>query len=162
MKKGKIIKIFSLLFVCMAVISGCTTHASESGYTDRQISQTAIPVNGAVGVVSEQSDPKNSLVAYEFTVVNQTGDTLLSLALSPAGQSDWGENLLMTHTFCSGDRVKIKAFLENKEGLWDLKAVNENGLEYIFADLKINIIDTVTLSIVDFIPMAEWTQTHEE
>jgi hypothetical protein len=95
-----------------------------------------------------------SAQVFDFTVVNKTGYTIDAIYVSPADDNDWGEDVLGEDQLPNGKSFEIKfdatyeklllAFGVDK---YDLRAEFSDGAEDEYYDLKLEDINTLTLTV---------------
>ncbi len=81
----------------------------------------------------------------DFTLVNRTGLTIVSVYVSPSNVADWGEDVLDVDILRDGESVFIEFSPKEKAKKWDLKIVDEDGDEAIWTSLRLDQITRVTL-----------------
>ena len=83
--------------------------------------------------------------ARVINIVNKTGTHITQVYVSPAGKSQWGDNLLQANVLENGQQEQMSFKPEPKVCKYDIRAVKINGKEMIFKDLNLCHMLNVTL-----------------
>jgi hypothetical protein len=87
----------------------------------RSLTAAAIaPILFAIGSASVYAE------ALNFTVVNDTEDTLIELYIAPSSDDDWGEDLLGEEELDPGESIEIEIDDDHDECEYDVQAVFDN------------------------------------
>ncbi len=81
----------------------------------------------------------------DFTLVNRTGYTLVSVSISPSAVQDWEEDVLGVDLLKDGESVFIEFSPKQKAEERDLQVVDEDGDEAVWYGLRLDRISRVTL-----------------
>lgn len=83
----------------------------------------------------------------DFVLVNQTGETIREVYVSPSKADDWEEDILGRDVLEDGESVKITFHDRPGIKLWDLKAVvgEKGGRSHIWYELNLMEIEEVTI-----------------
>jgi hypothetical protein len=83
--------------------------------------------------------------SQDFTLLNQTGLTLVAVYVSPSHVDDWQEDVLGEDVLRDGESVLVEFSPKEMAKTWDLKVVDEDGDETIWHGLRLDKISRVTL-----------------
>jgi hypothetical protein len=90
-------------------------------------------------------------VDRDFTVVNNTGETIVSLYASPTSQTTWGSDLLGSDTLANGASVLLHYTPSMYRGqcVFDIKIVDSDNGQHVVNAINLCTITTVTFSTVN-------------
>jgi hypothetical protein len=81
----------------------------------------------------------------DFTIVNNTGNTVMTLNVSPSNENEWGPDILGQDTLGNGERAQISFARGQDQCNWDIRVTyddNETG------DWRgINLCETATVTL---------------
>ena len=81
----------------------------------------------------------------DFTLVNNTGRTLMTLNVSPNDENEWGPDILGTATVANGATGTVQFARGQDQCLWDIRATFEDGQT---GDWRgINLCETTTITL---------------
>lgn len=86
-----------------------------------------------------------SAARQDFTLVNQTGLTISELYVSSSATTDWEEDVLGRDVLAHGESVKITFDKRERECLYDIKTVDEDGDELMWTEIDLCRASRVTL-----------------
>ena len=81
----------------------------------------------------------------DFTLVNDTGLSIVHLYISPASTQDWEEDVLGVDVLEDGESADIEFSPEAQAEVWDMMIVDTDGDKVVWKGLKLNEISQVTL-----------------
>ena len=84
--------------------------------------------------------------AQDFTIVNATGRTVLTINISPTGEEDWGPDLLGSEVMADGATASATFDVDESRCLWDIRASFEDGAIGDWRGLDLCEISTITLN----------------
>jgi len=133
------------------IVAGCG--GSEEAASDGNASNTAAPAEQAAG-----EEPANETAPAEgggataeggaqqdFTLVNNTGRTLMTLNVSPNDQNEWGPDILGSATVPNGGSGQVAFARGQEQCLWDLRATFDDGET---GDWRgVNLCETATVTL---------------
>ena len=90
----------------------------------------------------------------DFTLVNESGISIVELYVSPASVNSWEEDVLGVETLPSGSSTKVVFSDDEDRSVWDLRLIDENGDEHIWPGLHLKEINAITVDS-DFEASAE-------
>jgi hypothetical protein len=92
----------------------------------------------------------------DFTLVNETGDTIDQVYVSPSDVNDWQEDVLGRQVLSDGEECPISFQRSETAELWDLKVVDADGDSVVWKGLNLLEISQATLRYQkDGTPIAE-------
>jgi hypothetical protein len=81
----------------------------------------------------------------DFTIVNNTGNTVMTLNVSPSDENEWGPDILGQDTLGNGERAQIQFARGQDQCNWDIRVTyddNETG------DWRgVNLCETSTITL---------------
>ncbi|HEY5742194.1 MAG TPA: hypothetical protein VIS99_06610 [Terrimicrobiaceae bacterium] len=85
----------------------------------------------------------------DFVLVNKTGRSFEGVYITSSENKDWDANLLPNgKVLAAGRKIDVRFKSDAKSPTWDLNLVDDQGLSVTFDDVKLNDVDTVTLTDV--------------
>ena len=70
-------------------------------------------------------------VAYaaqqDFTITNHTGQTVMTLNVSPTSENSWGPDILGVDVLGNGESAEISFDRDQDECVWDIRVTYEDG-----------------------------------
>lgn len=81
----------------------------------------------------------------DFTIVNNTGRTVLTLNVSPSDSNEWGPDILGTATIANGASGQVSFARGQDQCQWDLRATFDDGQT---GDWRgVNLCETATVTL---------------
>lgn len=65
--------------------------------------------------------------AQDFTIHNRTGQTVMTLNVSPSDSSDWGPDILGRDVLLNGESADITFDRNEDQCVWDIRVTYEDG-----------------------------------
>ena len=84
--------------------------------------------------------------AQDFTIVNATGRTVMSINISPTGEEQWGPDLLGSEVMGDGATASATFDIDEARCLWDIRAMFDDGEVGDWRALDLCEISTITLN----------------
>jgi hypothetical protein len=81
----------------------------------------------------------------DFTLVNDTGLSIVQLFISPSNTQDWEEDVLGVDVLEDGESADIEFSPQAKAEVWDMMIVDDDGDKVVWKGLRLNEISQVTL-----------------
>lgn len=97
----------------------------------------------------------------DFTLVNQTGLTIMEFYCSPTSTNEWEEDVLGADTLASGDSLQISFSRGEEACSWDLKIKDEDSDEIVWMEIDLCQAAVITLYYENGTPTAEIENTEE-
>ena len=101
------------------------------------------------------------LLDKEVPLTNNSGEKVKELRISPASKEKWGDNLL-TKELENGETIKIHFKGDTPTNYWDIKMVDVNGKETVWATVEIFKSLDINLTMDQGMPSSECTQEPEK
>ncbi len=79
-----------------------------------------------------------------FTFVNQSGQTVVTLQVSPTGEASWGEDILGRDVLANGESAPIEFERGDDRCFWDVRATGEGGGELVMMNQNLCELTTIT------------------
>jgi hypothetical protein len=81
----------------------------------------------------------------DFTIVNDTGQAVLTLNVSPTSENSWGPDILGVDILANGESAEVSFDRDEEECVWDVRVTYEDGDT---GDWRgINLCETVTVTL---------------
>lgn len=81
----------------------------------------------------------------DFTIVNGTGRTVVTINISPTGEDEWGPDLLGSEVMAEGTTASVTFEVDEARCLWDIRATFDDGAVGDWRALDLCEISTITL-----------------
>ena len=82
----------------------------------------------------------------DFTIVNHTGQAIMTLNVSPTTQDTWGPDILGVDVLAADESADITFDNSEDECMWDIRVTYEDGDTGDWRGINLCEITTVTLS----------------
>ncbi|MCA3698949.1 hypothetical protein [Brevundimonas sp.] len=82
----------------------------------------------------------------DFTIINRTGHTVMTLNVSPHDQEEWGPDILGNEVLPDGESGDVSFSPEQDTCLWDLRVTLDNGEVGDWRGIDLCEVTTVTLN----------------
>ena len=82
----------------------------------------------------------------DFTIVNNTGQTIMTLNVSPSDSNQWGPDILGSDVLASGERAEVSFDRDEERCEWDIRVTYEDGDTGDWRGIDLCETATVTLS----------------
>jgi len=139
-----------LLFASALAIGGC-------GGTEEKAEPAANEANEAApaeepadeNATSEEGAAPEAAAAgaqQDFTIVNNTGRTVMTLNVSSNDSNEWGPDILGTATIADGASGQVSFARGQEQCLWDLRATFDDGQTGDWRGVNLCEASTVTLT----------------
>lgn len=144
-----------ILFVAAAALAGCGGNESgnaAAGNAAVPASNAAAPAAGNEGGAApapEGAGEGESAAAagaqQDFTIVNNTGQTVMTLNVSPSDQNSWGPDILGQGVLPNGQQGQVQFARGQEQCNWDIRATFEGGQT---GDWRgVNLCETTTITL---------------
>lgn len=185
MKSKKVISLVLASILSLGALTGCGKDSSSSSSSSSQESSSSSSLedkteassndesnNSSTGSeevqelqeVTEDETEKDVDVKYldkEVPLTNNSGEKVKELRISPASKEKWGDNLL-TKELENGETIKIHFKGDTPTNYWDIKMVDVNGKETVWATVEIFKSLDINLTMDQGMPSSECTQEPEK
>ena len=81
----------------------------------------------------------------DFTIVNRTGQTIMTVNVSPSDEARWGPDILGADVLASGESVEISFDRDEDRCEWDIRVSYEDGETGAWQGIDLCETSTVTL-----------------
>ena len=144
------------LFVSALALAGCGEGGSGSASNNAAAANAAEPAgegaNSAAGNADERADGNDGAAQatpagaqQDFTLVNNTGRTLMTLNVSQSDSDEWGPDILGTATVADGASGTVQFARGQDQCEWDIRATFEDGQT---GDWRgVNLCETTTITL---------------
>jgi hypothetical protein len=99
-----------------------------------------------IGADGHVGTPVQGAAQQDFTLVNKSGHTVITLNVSPASEASWGKNVLGHDRLPSGESAQITFPRNTIPCDWDIKATYEDGTNTDLRNVDLCEVATVTLT----------------
>jgi hypothetical protein len=86
-----------------------------------------------------------SAAQQDFTILNNTGQAILTLNVSPSDEAAWGPDILGVEILATGEQAEISFDNEEERCEWDIRVTYEDGDTGAWGG--INLCETVTVTL---------------
>jgi len=137
------------LFASALAIAGCNKAATTNNTAAPAAANTAAPAapaaptNAAGGEEGGAATPAGQ---QNFTLVNNTGHTVVTLNVSASNQNSWGEDILGRDTLANGESAAITFPHGETECNFDIRATYDDGDTTDARGVNLCTLTTVTLT----------------
>jgi hypothetical protein len=148
----KSLSVTAALLASALALAGCNKGAAPANNTaaPKPAENMAAPApapasNEAEG--EETAGPSASVATarQNFSVVNRTGNTVLTLNVSPTSQDEWGEDILGTQVLEAGQTAQVTFDRAETQCNYDLRATYDDGDTTDMRNINLCQIGTVNL-----------------
>ena len=63
----------------------------------------------------------------DFTITNHTGQTVMTLNVSPTSENSWGPDILGVDVLGNGESAEVSFDRDQDECVWDIRVTYEDG-----------------------------------
>lgn len=131
------------------MIAGCGESAEKAETTDNSAEAAAPAEEAADANATEGGDEAATAAAgarQDFTIVNSTGRTVLTLNVSSSDSNEWGPDILGAATIPDGQSGQVAFQRGQEQCLWDLRATFDDGSTGDWRGVNLCEASTVTLT----------------
>ena len=82
----------------------------------------------------------------DFTIVNDTGQVIMTLNVSPSDENQWGPDILGTDVLAAGESAEISFDRAEERCEWDIRVTYQDGDSGAWGGINLCETTTVTLS----------------
>ena len=106
----------------------------------------AAPAENAGGAAPEAAAPAGDQTNQNFTLINNSGHTVMTLNVSPSNEDSWGPDILGSNTVANGASGTVTFPREAEQCSWDIRATYDDGDTTDVRGVNLCQISTVTLT----------------
>ena len=151
-------KLFTGLLLGTAfVLAGCNVQTNagpkpaDNAAPPAAPAAPAAPANTAAAPAAAQgggapSAEVQGAARQNFTVVNNTGHTVVTLNVSASNDNNWGPDILGRDTLGNGESADITFPHDTTQCMWDIKATYDDGDTTDMRGVNLCTVATVTLT----------------
>ena len=81
----------------------------------------------------------------DFTIVNHTGQAIMTLNVSPTNENSWGPDILGVDVLADDEQAEVSFDNDEEECLWDVRVTYEDGDTGAWQGL--NLCETVLVEL---------------
>jgi hypothetical protein len=82
----------------------------------------------------------------DFTIVNNTGQAIMTLNVSPSDENQWGPDILGSDVLGAGEQAEVSFDRDEERCEWDIRVTYEDGDTGAWGGINLCETTTVTLS----------------
>jgi len=82
----------------------------------------------------------------DFTVVNNTGQTVMTLNVSPSDSNQWGPDILGSEVLANGESAEVSFDRDEERCEWDIRVTYEDGDTGAWGGVDLCETTTITLT----------------
>ena len=136
----KTISLTALLLASALSLAGCNKGAApaanNSVASKPEATNTPAPAPAPAANATNEADEEEGggapsaqvgTARQNFSVVNATGHTVVTLNVSPASQENWGEDVLGTQVIANGQTAQIVFDRGETQCIYDIRATYDDG-----------------------------------
>jgi hypothetical protein len=105
----------------------------------------AQPAQPAAGGGAPSADVQPGQARQNFTVVNQTGHTVMRLNVSASNDNNWGPDILGSQVLPNGQSADVTFNRNESSCLWDIRATYDDGGTTDIRQVNLCEVGTVNL-----------------
>lgn len=79
----------------------------------------------------------------DFVLINQTGEEVAELYVSPTSANDWEEDVLGVDVLDDGSRIRVRFSDDADHCHYDLKLVHSDGANAVWTDFNLCKVSTI-------------------
>jgi hypothetical protein len=127
-------------------IAGCNRAATTNAAAPANKAapaNTAAPAGNSAGG-GNAAGGGGASAQQNFTFVNQSGQTVTTLQVSPTGESSWGADILGRDVLANGESADITFERGDDRCFWDVRATGEGGGELVMMNQNLCEMTSIT------------------
>jgi hypothetical protein len=146
----KTFHIAGMLFAAALAVAGCSPAAENKAAPAAE--NEAAPAAPAEGNAAEgegegeAAAPAAGQANQNFTVVNNTGHTVMTLNVSPSNENSWGPDILGSNVLANGQSGQVTFPRGEEQCSWDIRATYDDGDTTDVRGVNLCQVATVTLT----------------
>ena len=139
------------LFASALAIAGCNKAATTNNTAAPAATNTAAPAApaapaGGNTAGGEAAAPTGDQTNQNFTLTNNTGHVVTTLAVSPSNSDQWGPDILGRDVLNNGESAEVTFERGDSQCQWDIKATYDDGDTTDMRAVNLCTVGTVTLT----------------
>lgn len=132
----------------LAACGGAGEQKADSNATNA--AAPAAPAESAGGNEAEAAGSEEggatAVANQDFTLVNNTGHTVMTLNVSPSDSDQWGPDILGSNVLANGQSAQVSFERGQEQCVWDLRATYDDGDTTDARGVNLCQLTTVTLT----------------
>ena len=139
-------RLYALLSASALVLAACGGAAEQKAASNE--TNTAAPAAPAANATADEAAPAAAATGaqQDFTLVNNTGHTVMTLNVSPSDSDQWGPDILGRNVLANGETAAISFERGQDQCNWDVRATYDDGDTTDSRGVNLCEISTVTLT----------------
>ncbi len=143
----KRLRITGALLASAVAMAACNQAEKEAA----PAANTAAPAPAAPANTAAPADPATGGVVQgqaqqNFTVVNNTGHTVMMLNVSPSNEESWGPDILGADVIANGASATVTFERGQSQCMWDIRVTYDDGDTSDMRGVNLCEVATVTLT----------------
>ena len=134
------------LFASALAMAGCNKAATTNNAAAPAASNAAAPAAPAGNAAGGEESAAPATGQQNFTLVNNTGHTVVTLNVSPSTQNEWGPDILGRDTLANGESAAITFPHGETQCNFDIRATYDDGDTTDMRGVNLCSVATVTLT----------------
>ena len=138
----------SVALAASLVVAGCNNAAAPTNKAAPAPTKATAPAppagNTAGGNTAGGAGGGAAEAQSGFTFVNQSGVTVMTLQVSPTGESSWGPDILGRDVLANGESAPIVFDRDESRCYWDIRSTAEGGVELDMRNVNLCETSSVT------------------
>jgi hypothetical protein len=138
-------QIAGALLVSALAVAGCNQAENQAA----PAANTAAPAPAAPAAPAAGGAPgaeAQGQAQQNFTVVNNSGHTVMTLNVSPSNEDAWGPDILGAAVLPNGDSAQVTFERGQAQCLWDIRVTYDDGDSGDMRGVNLCEVATVTLT----------------
>ena len=139
------LQITGVLLASALAVAGCNQAENKAA----PAATTAAPAPAAPAAPAAGGAPGAAVqgqAQQNFTVVNNTGHTVMTLNVSPSNEDSWGPDILGADVIANGASATVTFERGQSQCLWDIRVTYDDGDSNDMRGVNLCEIATVTLT----------------
>lgn len=139
------LKITGVLLASAFVVAGCN-QAENKAAPAANTAAAAPAAPAAPAADGAPSAAAQGQAQQNFTVLNNTGHTVMTLNVSPSNEDSWGPDILGADTIANGASATVTFERGQSQCLWDIRVTYDDGDSSDMRGVNLCEVATVTLT----------------
>lgn len=135
-----------LLLASTFALAACGGAAEQKAASNQ--TNSAAPAAPAQNSTASEAAPTASATGaqQDFTLVNNTGHTVMTLNVSPSDSNEWGPDILGQDVLATGESATVSFERGQDQCNWDVRATYDDGDTTDSRGVNLCEVSTVTLT----------------
>ena len=132
--------------LALASCGGGTTTTPPKNTTTASNTTSPAPAPTPAGDTGSAPAPTGDSTNQNFSLVNNSGHTIMTLNVSPNNEGEWGEDILGRDVLATGESADITFPREASQCSWDIKVTYDDGESTDLRAQNLCELSTVTIN----------------